>query len=354
MQELPLFNEDDFKIPMWNASYEIRGGLGYKDNVTLSGDSSAETSGFWISRAEMMVFRLPSRGWQFNFFATADDVRYFDAPSVDNEQVVMAVAQLNKDFGHGWKSTLGLNYLYQNQVFDVSATYTNGGSIGLIRGHMLSPRWSGRKTVGSGWVELELVGTRQILETPLDSYWQAGPRLATGLNYGRGSELSLAYQWNYLGYDAREQSDLAGMPLTNTVLALQTQGPELAWTHVWDEQRRWQTVSRLGYENTCDNGSGFYDYELYRAYQQLRYRSPSWEVSAQAAVGFYDYAHQTVSTTDSSARQRTLVTFSVRAEKKLAKHLKVHASYSLDRSVSEMEFDNYLANTVMGGFGIEF
>ena len=351
--ELP-FDEDDFKIRMWNASFDVRGGLGYKDNVTLSGRDSAQASGFWLSRAEAMFFRLPSHGWQFNFFATADDVRYFDAPSVDSEQIAMAVAQLNKDFGHGWKSTLGFNYLYQNQVFDVSATYTNGGSIGVIRGHMLSPRWSGRKNFGPAWVELELSGTRQIMEGQLDSYWTTGPRLAAGLGYGRGSEVSLAYTWAHLGYDSRMQSDLLGVPLTNTVLALQTHAVELAWTHVWDQQRRWQTTTRLGCEGNLDNGSGYYDYMLYRAYQQVRYRTPSWETSAQAGVGFYDYANQTVSATDSSPRQRTLVTLSLRAEKKLTKHFKVHAHYALDRSVSEMAFDDYLANTVMGGFGFEF
>ncbi len=348
-----LFDEDDFKIPMWNSSYEVRGGLGYKDNVTLS-SSDAQASGFWLSRAEVMFFRLPSQGWQFNFFATADDVRYFDAPDVESEQVALAVAQLNKDFGSGWKSTLSFNYLYQNQVFDMSATYTNGGSIGLIRGHMLSPRWSGRKTMGSTWVELEFAGTRQIMETDLDSYWTVGPRLTAGRSYGRGSEVALSYQWVLLEYDTREQTGLDGLPVTNTVLAVQTHIAELSWTHLWDEPRRWQTVTRLGCEFNLDNGSGFYDYNLYRAHQEVRYRTASWDVLGRLGFGFYDYAYQQVSATDATRRQRILFTASVRAERKLAKHFKVHASYSFDRSVSRLDFDDYLANTVMGGFAFEF
>lgn len=351
-QELK-FDEDDFKIRMWQATYEIRGMLGYKDNVTLS-SSSAEGSGFWMSRAEAMFFRLPSKGWQFTFFATADDIRYFDASANDNEQVAMAVAQVSKDFGHGWKSTLDFNYLYQNQAFDMSAVYTNGGSIGVIQGQMLAPRWSTRKTLGQSWVELELNATRQIMSGLLDSYWTTGPRLTFGLEYGRGSELALAFQWVHLAYDTREQSDLVGVPLTNTILSLQTHAVELAWTHVFDEQRRWQTTARLGFESTCDNGSGYYDYVLYRAFEQVRYRTTSWDVTAQAGVGFYDYAHQTVSTTDLSPRQRVLVTLSLRVERKLTKHLKLHASYALDRSISDMDFDDYVANTIMGGFGVEF
>ncbi len=348
------FDEDDFKIPMWNAAYEVRGGMGYKDNVTLAGSSSAQGSAFWLSRAEAMFFRLPSRGWQFNFFATADDVRYFDAPSVDNEQTVMAVTQANKGFGHGWKSTLGFNYFYQNQVFDVSATYTNGGSIGVVRGHTLAPRWSARKAVGPVWMEFEFGGTRQIMETQLDSYWTLGPRLTSGLDYGHGSQLSVSYQWVYLPYDTREQSDLTGFPLTNTVLAVQAHGVELTWRHVPDVKKRWQFTTMLGCEFNSDNGTGFYDYNLYRASEQLRYRAPSWEVSTRVGMGFYDYANQTVSATDASRRQRTLLTASLRVEKKLAKHLKLHASYNFDRSLSQQDFDDYLANTVMGGFAFEF
>ena len=33
----------------------------------------------------------------------------------------------------------------------------------------------------------------------------------------------------------------------------------------------------------------------------------------------------------------------------LVKHLKAHASYSWDRSFSELEFDDYQANVLLGG-----
>lgn len=344
----------DLEIPMWNTAFDVRGGMGYKDNITLSGAEGAQDSAFWHSQAEVMIFRLPSHGWQFNFLASAEDVRYFGAPSVSDEQVAMAVAQLNKDFGAGWKSTLGFNYVYQNEVYDVSATYTNGGSIGLIQGHTLIPSWGGRKNFGSAWVELEYSGARQIMMTQLDSYWQTGPKLEAGVSYGRGSEVSASYTWLYLGYDTREQSDLAGAPLADTTLALQIHALECAWTHVWDQERHWQSTTRLGHEVNLDNGSGYYDYTLFRLQERMRYRRATWEASLQVGAGFYDYAHQTVSTTDDSPRQRVLINVSVRLEKELSKHWKVHASYSCDRSISDMEFDRYLANSVLAGLALEF
>jgi len=222
---------EELKLPLWYPSFAMRGAFGYKDNVTLS-QTAAEASAFWLTGVEALVFRLPTRGWQFNMFVSAEDVRYFDAESVDNEQIATAVGQVSKDFGEGWKSTLGVNYLFQNQVFDFSTTYTGPDSIGQVRGHYLSPRWSGRKKLGDYHVEVEMIGTRQWLEAPLDSYWQVGPRLAAGRAYGFGSEATLSYSWSQLNYDTRLQSDRAGNPLTGTSLALQTHLTELSLTHV--------------------------------------------------------------------------------------------------------------------------
>ena len=347
------FNLDEFKIPLWSSSFELRGGTGYKDNVLLS-NTNAEDSAFWMSGAEAMVFSLPNHGWQFNFFADATDVRYFDAPSVDSEQLALAAAQLNKDFGLGWKSTLGLNYLYQNQVFDASATYTTDTSVGKILGHTVAPRWALRKKLNQFWVEGEINATRQWLDEPLDDYWQVGPRLVGGYGWGNGSELTLAYQWQRLDYDTREQADPTGLPLPGTSLGLDTQLVDFGWTQVWDEKRHWQTVTSIGYEACRDNGSGYYDFNDYRLAQQVRYRDQRWEVTARARVGYYQYSTQAVSDTDTALRRKTMLNALLRVERKFGKHLKAQLSYHWDQSISNLDFDDYQANVVMAGVGFTF
>ena len=50
----PLENSllaDDFRIPLWYKSFEVRGGPGYKDNVLLSANE-AQGSAFWMSGLE--------------------------------------------------------------------------------------------------------------------------------------------------------------------------------------------------------------------------------------------------------------------------------------------------------------
>ncbi len=344
---------DKFKIPLWNYSTSLRGGFGYKDNVLLS-HTNAQGSSFWMSGAEVMVFRLPSHGWQFNFFADANDVRYFNSPAVKNEQVALAVAQLSKEFGTGWKTTLGLNYLFQNQVFDNSADYTNQTSVGQIVGHTLTPRWALRKTIGAFWLEGELSGTRQWLASPLDSYWQVGPRLATGYGWGHGSELALSYQYQRLDYDTRGQVNQAGAAVTNTALALNTHLVELSLTQVWDAKRRWRSITCLGYEASLDNGSGYYNYDNFHLSQTVRFRDDRWEITAKTRVNYYGYSTQTVSPIDTTFRNKTMINVLLRVERKLTKHLLVYASYSWDRAISNLEFDDYAAGTVMGGLALAF
>ena len=345
--------EDDWEIPLWDYSVDLQGGFGYKDNVLLS-HTDAQGSAFWMAGFETMIFRLPTRGWQFYLYADASDVRYFDFPEVGDEQAALAAAQLSKDLGAAWKSTFGLNYLYQNQVFDYSATYTNESSVGQILGHTLRPRWGLQKKLGAFWFECEMDATRQWLEEPLDDYWQYGPRAVAGYGWGHGSGLTLAYQRSWLDYDHREQVDRTGAAMPDTALSLDIQLTELSLTRVWDEKGRWRTITALGYESTSDNGSGFFDYEDYHCAGQIRYRDLNWEITARARLSYYEYDTQTVSAADPALRRRTVVRLTLSVERHLVKQLKAHASYSWDRSFSELEFDDYQAGVLWGGLTYTF
>lgn len=339
---------EDFRIPVWDNSVSIRGGFGYKDNVLLS-HTNAQGSAYWMSGAEAMVFRLPTSGWYLSFFADASDVRYFNAPSVRNEQAALAVAQLGRDFGKGWKGTIGLSYMFQNQVFDNAANYTSQSSVGLILGHTLTPRWVLRKTIGPFWVEGEFSCTRQWLETPLDSYWQFGPRVAAGYGWGNGSEIALSYQHIRLDYDTRERLSPIGEAVTNSLLSLDADAFEFSITRNWDAKKRWQTVTSAGIDISGDNGSGFYGNDRVHLLQRLRYRTGKWDLMAQVMWSQYEYGIQTVSATDLELRRRNMLNLVLRAEYKFTKHLAINASWGWDRSLSNLEFDDYEATTMMGG-----
>jgi hypothetical protein len=349
-----LSSLDDFKIPLWYEDINVRAGFGYKDNVTLS-SVNPQGSAFWTAGGDILVYRLPSGGWQLSGFASFDNVGYFDTSSgVNDEQTAVAMAQATKDLGQGWKMGLGASYTFQHQVFDVSATQTNQYTNTEVLGNSVVGRWFVRKDFKPYWVEADLSLMRQWLATPLDSFWQTGPQLTIGRSVGPGSDVTLSYQWLWVGFDTREQITAAGEAEPGTLLRFQTQIAELAWHQVWDERSHWHTVTRLGLDLNQDNGSGYFNFWEYRVAEQVKYKGKTWEISALGRADFYDFTVQTVSDTDPARRQKNLLSAGLRAEKHLGKSWKVFAAYAYDRSLSNLSSDRYQANTTSVGVEYRF
>ncbi len=346
-------NEESIpSIPLWYKTVDLRGSFGFKDNVLLN-NTNPKSSAFWASGLEMLVFRLPTAGWQVNFFLTGENVRYFESVGVEDEQSLIAVLQVGKDLGHQWKSSFLAQYIYQNQVLDVSATETVT-AIAKLQLHAVGGRWALRRDFQKNWVELEMSGTRQFVAEPLDDSWQFGPRLSLGRSYGHKSDVTLSYQRNLMPFDTRTQVDRMGMPVPGTELEFTTQILELSLKHNWDAKRRWRATARLGWEVNEDNGSGFFDFNLYRASQKLAYRAEKWELSGQARIAYYDFPVQTVSATDLRKRNKTVLSFTLHAERNLTKKMKLFTDYSHERSQSNALFDRYTANVIRSGIDWQF
>ena len=349
-----LLSLDEFKIPLWYEDVNLRGGFGYKDNVLLS-SVNPQGSAFWTAGGDVLVYRLPSGGWQFSGFASFDNVGYFErSTGVNNEQAAIAMAQASKDLGKGWRMGLGANYTLQHQVFDASVTETNQYTNTEVLGNSVVGRWFVRKDIKPYWVDAEFSLMRQWLAAPLDSFLQTGPRLTMGRSLSHGSDLTLSYQWLWLGFDTREQVSAAGVAEPGTSLRFQSQLVELTWHQVWDEKSHWHSMTRLGLNLNQDNGSGYFDFWQYLLAEQLKYKAKTWEISAVGRVDYYDFAVQTVSATDLALRQKTVFSASLRADKHLGKSWKVFATYAYDRSLSNLTSDRYQANTTSVGVEYRF
>ncbi|MEK7676130.1 MAG: hypothetical protein AAB676_09900 [Verrucomicrobiota bacterium] len=337
----------------WDKVFNVRVGMGYRDNVLLS-HFNPEGSAFVSSRLEALFWRLPVDATEFLFFVSGDDLRYLSGGQVDKEQSLISQAKLTRYLAHGWQGGLSLDYSYQNQVIDVSATEADVAAVQL-QGHGLTIRPSLKKSFEkSFYLELEGPATRQYLRQPLDDYWEAGPRLTLGRPYGQRSELALSYGWTRRWYDDRWQSATDGTRIPGTLLEFQSHETELAWRHHWDEKRRWRTVTKLGFELNEDNGSGYFDYTRRWLSQQILYQASSWELSGEVKVGRYDFEVQTVGAADSARRSKTDVTFALRGEKSLLSSLKLFAQFEHERSLSNEASYEYTLNTVSGGVDWEF
>lgn len=339
-------------ISLWNYNASLRTCAGYKDNVLLN-RTNPKDSVFVTAGLDVMAYRLPTHGWFFNFLVTADAAQYIDAVGVDNEQLVLAVGQLVKDFGDGWKSGVGVQYVFQHQVVDLS-TIENTNAPGQVLGNAITTRWNLRRELGRNRIEFEMSGGRQLFKEPLDSYWQFGPRLTIGHTYAPFCDVALSYQFQNIRLDTREQLSRRGLALSGTSLEFYAQSLEFVWQHSWDAKRRWRTTTKLGTERSEDNGSGFFDTTALRASQKIAYHGDTWEIDAHARVGRYDYDIQPVTATNLEKRMKTTMTLGVHGEKKLTKKLKVFVNYSFDHSMSNASFDQYGANTYTVGVDWQF
>jgi hypothetical protein len=315
---------------------------------------AVEPSAFWASGLDIMVWQLPAEGRDFYFFISGDDIRYLSGIAVDKEQTVIGQTQLKKDYGNGWQTEAELLYLYQNQVFDASIDETNLRTV-QAKGHRFALNPSVRRAFGPAYRgELELGVIRQFLKYPLDDYWEVGPRFVLGRAYGYQSDLALSYEFFHRPYEERFQTLADGTPLPDRPLAYQQHETALAWQHYWDKQRCWRTTTKLSLVLNQDNGSGYFDYRKYQASQQVRYRTKKWEARVQGKVSFYDYPIQTISDTDLSLRQKTLLVVNVRGERRLTRSLKWYAEFEHERALSNIALDEYRVNLVSSGLDWEF
>ena len=342
-----------FKISAWTVTTAVRTGGGYKDNVLL-GTYLPQPSAFASAGLDLFVMRLPWDGTEVSFMLTGDDRHYFSVSAANEEATVLAEAQIRHTYASGWVLGASAQYFFINQVFDTSASEAEVGVV-LARGESVGLRPTLSRSLGqSTWLDLEIPGTRQWLDQPLDSYWEVGPRLRLRHEYKAGAEVYASYAANERPYDTREQASPSGIALPGTHLQFGWQQLETGWKHYWDRSRQWRSVTRGGFEVNQDNGTGYYDYRKYFVSEQLRFRSGHWELQAQGGVNYYRYPLQAVSIVDPTTREKTLVNASARVACSVARRLKVVAEYEYEQSLSNEKSDAYRVTTAQAGLEWEF
>jgi len=341
------------KISLWQPFFNARAGTGYKDNVLLS-PLNPSGSGLHFTELEATLVRLPADGTQLNLYALGTDKRYWRSGLMDKEQTALALAQIKRDFSARWQGGLTAQYLYHDQVFDVSTTEQAITTVQAQANALVARPELRRELSGPWWAELELELTRYEFIAPLDDYWEGGPRAAVAREYGHQSEFSLAVQYRQRAYDSREQVSLAGLVLPGQALRLNEYEAEMALRHNWDAARRWRGALRLTLSREEDNGPGYFDHWRWQATGQMEYRGQAWLVRARARGAVTSYSHQPVSLVNLETRERFSFSASLRAERKLGKYWRALAEYEQELASSNRPLDGYRVNTVWAGLEWEY
>ena len=338
--------------PLWDKSLEVHAGVGYTDNVLLA-SVAKQSSSFTVLGADAALFRVAATGPEFSLFLSGEDRRFSRSVGVDHDESWIAIGKLRQEFPGQTEAALSLQYLYQDQVFDISATETNLLSIQL-RGHGLK----GTPSVGFAFwekyrIRLEWPISRQYLAKPLDDYWETGLRLTLEWNYGHRSSLSASSTYFGRQYDTRPQSARDGSPIAGTELHLQRHDLEVAQRHYWDAARRWRSDTKLGVEINRDPGSGYFSYDRFRISEQIRYAEGKWSLQAGARLSFYGYSIQRADPPEASQRHLLTLSITVRGEVRIRSKVKGFLDIVTDQNYSNRAANEYQALTISGGVNWE-
>ncbi|MCX8108371.1 MAG: hypothetical protein N3G20_06160 [Verrucomicrobiae bacterium] len=340
-------------VSAWFFSATARAGVGYKDNVLLSG-MLPYGSVFGMLGLEVFAYRAPLGGAEVRLFLEAERKQFTEARDTEKEQLVLGNFSISRQFGSGVTGIVGLEYSYIDQVFDASTTELDLGVV-VARGHLLAAKPRIDVAVGER-TRLCFEGTigYQWLEKPLDDYSEAGPRLELAHEYGNRSEVGIAYQLLHRDYSTRMQASESGTLIPGTDLAYEMHRTVLHWRHNWTKSRSMRTTARLGLDSVHDNGSGYFDYQRYFGDASVAYEPGAWGVRARLGLARYEYAVQTVPSDGGALRHKTLVVLTLAATTRVTKRVALFAEYEHERSIGNQAFDRYNVNTVTTGIEAEF
>jgi hypothetical protein len=328
-------------------------GAGYRDNIALS-HAAPEASPFIRVACELMVYNLHEDKPQLTLYLFGDHLQFLSSPSVDTEDVAFAQAQVKRAIHDHGEASLGVEYVFQNQVLDLSVTDTFRQSV-LALGHTITGRPEIRlNLLGRTWLTLEMPFARQYFDEPLDDYWETGPRMELGWDYGRKSTLSLSYEATERVTDTLTALGADGASIPGTTRRLLQHDARVTWRHRWDAEGLWQTKARFGCLVQRDNGGGYLDYNSVVGSADVRYHTQAWEVEAGATAGYGLFPVQPASPIDPSQRNRTSLRLMLTAERKLTRHVRLTAAYEREQVWSNQTLDTYTVNTATGGLACEF
>jgi hypothetical protein len=348
--------EDEIDVPslsFWDKTLDVRGALGYKDNVLLS-KSDRQGSAFWLSGLDVTLLRASlDDSPTLTFFVSGEDRRYFSSESVDKEQLLLSQARLSKNINDNLTFGLLGQYVYADQVFDASSTEAVPEILPVKSQNIQAAVSISRDLPWNSKLEASFTGERQIFQDPLDSYWEAGPTLTWSKRYENHSDASLSYAFDYRDYDTRNAITLAFELVPGSALAFDQHKLEFALDHSWDAARHWRNRTKFLFEINQDNSTGFYDYNRYRFAERFGYFATNWQATIEGKLLHYDYARQPVFGT-SDIRSTWEYVLAFHAERTVWKKLKIFVEGEVDRADSNYAIEQYSANTVMSGFDWEF
>ena len=345
---------------LWGEQIGVYSGIGYNNNVFLSA-FNPRGSGFFVNGLDAAITRVPLDGWQVVAGVAGDDIRYWHTVAgpgnvnTSREDSFLATVTGERELPYDWQAGLEARGLYEHQVLDVSLS-TALPATALVEGYGITGQPYVRKNLPAGfWLKLEFPVTRWLLAEPLDDYWEFGPIVTAGHDFGTRGDVTLSYGFSYERHDQWVALDAVGEPLPQRLEIAQHRA-ELAWHQYWDTHRYLRSSTRLVFAYNVDNGGGIFNYYQYQAIEDLRWGPEGWQFIGSAQVAYESYPVQGVGILNGQKLYRDLLSLSLEVQRRLVKDWKCFGKveYQWANSNEALNADDYQGTTISGGLRFEF
>lgn len=348
--ELAVELEETGPGPKWQPIVTLEVGGGYKDNILLS-PLLPEGSLLTRSALDLIVLRDANDGLEAFVFGSWEQIR-FEKSEADDEVTAILTADVKKETESGWDLSLNAQYIYTDQVVDLSDDPLLPISL-RIQGHAASTTIRARRYLPKRyWAELGMEVSRSDFIPPLDDYWAYLPRAEVAKWWGQ-NHLAFSYVFMARPYDTREEADAIGFAVAGTGLQYDTHRLEFQWRQKWGKDSAWKTRTRLRRELRFDNGSGFYNSRGWRIDQKIRYRRGKWSVAGEVALSYKSYPNQFPIAPLQGVRDRLDWNFRCRVDREISRHWKGYIAFDHETSESNERNASYSVNFVHAGLVFE-
>lgn len=332
---------------IWSTTASLRVGGGYRDNVQLSSVRPV-AAGFLSAGGDFTLSRAPVDGTGLTLFGTGDYTLFVEAPQADSETLVMLQAELQHTLDAAWAVGWRAQYVFLDQVFDVSATEADLATV-TARGHRVAGMPSVTRALGRGWaLTAEAEGSGQWFAAPLDDYYALAPAATLTYALGRRGEVASTYRYDRRWYAERPPLAAEGSALPGR-LQFESHEADLRARVYWDSARHWSSRFRVGALLNRDNGGGYFDYTRYSASLQVRWRAAGWSALAELRGLRYQYDTRRVRGPETVQRRKEDWGLRLRAERELSRHWTLFAQWEREGSDDRLPSADYTAQTVWIG-----
>jgi len=347
---LALELEEMQRRPKWSPVLTLEAGLGVKENVALS-PVRPETSPLLRTLIDLIVLRDNSDGLEAFVYGSWEDFRYNDS-EVDKEQTGLLMVEFKKEFESGWDLSWNGQYIYQNQVLDLSTDFAIPNTLRIEGNTFLTSAAARRYLPKRFWAEGRFELGRQDFISPLDDYWEYTPRFELA-KWWKQNHVAMSYQFTDRPYDNRAEPDGNGLDILGTQLEYNVHRLELEWKQNWGTNDVWRSTTKVRREVSTDNGTGYFKFRRWRISEKVRYKRDKWTVTAEASWSPFVYPNQEAVLGLIERRKRTDWGFSLRLDRLINKYWRGYLAYDWEKSDSNQTSSTYSVNIVHAGLVFE-